>query len=289
MKLTVKKVESDKYIESKEGTFFSEEGIKIFDKDVDIYKEDGTLLLKFRKNVLTEEQCDKLKTFEKVGGSSRRLSAAGIPIKTQKSKYKLVKSKKTGKMYRSLPNVKKINSGVIGFYDNSSNFGSSRLKDKSNKRVKCRQTAFTSKNFEKFKNCLGVFKRIDRIYKKLVPEYYKIQKKAIDKIDPEFVIKDTIFTTVTVNRNFRTALHRDYGDFKQGFGNLVIVSEGDYEGGYTLFPQYGIGVNCRGGDFIAMDVHEWHCNSEIKGEGKRFSFVFYLREKMLTSCPNENK
>lgn len=284
MKLTVKKIESDKYIESKEGTFFSEEGIKIFDKDVDVYKEDGTLLLKFRKNVISEKDCEKLKTFEKVGGSSRRLSASGIPIKSQKSKYKLVKSKKTGKIYKSIPNVKRINSGIIGFYDNVSNFRSSREKG-----VKCRLTAFTSKHFDKFKNCLGVFKKIDRIYKKLVPKYYKIQKEAINKIDPEFVIKDTIFTTVTVNRNFRTALHRDYGDFKQGFGNLVIVSEGDYEGGYTIFPQYGVGVNCRTGDFLAMDVHEWHCNSEMKGEGKRFSFVFYLREKMLTSCPNEKK
>lgn len=286
-KLIVKKVMSEKEIEDKEGTFFNDDGIKIFDKDVDIYKEDGSLLLKFRKNVITEEQCKKLTVFEKVVGSSRRLSASGIPIKSQKSQYKLVKSKKTGKLYKSIPNVKKINSGIIGFYDNSSNFHSSREKDKNNKQVKCRQTAFTAQNYDKFKNCLGVFKKIDRIYKKLVPKYYKIQKDAIDTIDPEFVIKDTIFTTVTVNRNFRTALHRDYGDFRQGFGNLVIVSEGDYEGGYTMFPQYGVGVDCRGGDFIAMDVHEWHCNSEIKGEGKRFSFVFYLREKMLKSCPNE--
>ena len=69
------------------------------------------------------------------------------------------------------------------------------------------------------------------------------------------------------------------------FGNLVVCSEGDYEGAYTLFPQYGIGINCVEGDFIAMDVHEWHCNSETKGSGDRVSCVFYLREKMLKTCP----
>jgi hypothetical protein len=53
-----------------------------------------------------------------------------------------------------------------------------------------------------------------------------------------------------------------------------------------MFPQYGVGVECRSGDFLAMNVHEWHCNSEKKGLGNRYSFVFYLREKMLKTCPN---
>ena len=38
---------------------------------------------------------------------------------------------------------------------------------------------------------------------------------------------------------------------------------GEYSGGYTLFPQYGIGVDVRTGDFLAMDVHQWHCNTEL--------------------------
>jgi hypothetical protein len=83
-------------------------------------------------------------------------------------------------------------------------------------------------------------------------------------------------------------LHRDSGDLREGFGNLVVSSDtDDYEGAYTMFPQYGIGVDCRNGDFLAMNVHEWHCNSEKKGEGDRYSFVFYLREKMLKTCPSK--
>jgi hypothetical protein len=31
-------------------------------------------------------------------------------------------------------------------------------------------------------------------------------------------------------KNFRTALHK-------GFGNLVVCSKGEHEGGYTLLPQ----------------------------------------------------
>jgi hypothetical protein len=114
-----------------------------------------------------------------------------------------------------------------------------------------------------------------------------------------------------LNRNFRTALHKDDGDFKEGFGNLTVLEYGQYSGGATCFPRFGVGFNVRTGDFLAMDVHEWHCNNEMTetndqkeynkrlpkiysnslttgtlGQEKpftRISFVCYLREK-LVSC-----
>ena len=36
-----------------------------------------------------------------------------------------------------------------------------------------------------------------------------------------------------------------------------------YQGGYTIFPQFGIAVDVRNNDFLAMDVHQWHSNTEI--------------------------
>ena len=29
------------------------------------------------------------------------------------------------------------------------------------------------------------------------------------------------------------------------------------------FPQYGVAVNVRQGDFVAADVHEWQFNTEF--------------------------
>ena len=132
-------------------------------------------------------------------------------------------------------------------------------------------------------------------------------------IKPHLKIPDTSFSTVTINRNFRTALHRDAGDFREGFGNLTVIEQGAYHGGYTVFPQFGLGLNLRSGDFVAMDVHQWHSNTPIyeTDEDKqhnetiesdfkdnpevgtvglyqkytRISFVCYLREKIAT-CPD---
>ena len=72
-----------------------------------------------------------------------------------------------------------------------------------------------------------------------------------------------------------------------------------YQGGYIGFPKYGIAVDVRQGDFLAMDVHQYHCNTPIK-VGKmcnkksniknnrqktkkhgRLSIVCYLRKNML--------
>jgi hypothetical protein len=39
-------------------------------------------------------------------------------------------------------------------------------------------------------------------------------------------------------------------------------------------------VDVRQGDFLAMDVHEWHCNTPIIGTG-RLSIVAYLRKNMI--------
>ena len=105
---------------------------------------------------------------------------------------------------------------------------------------------------------------------------------------PKFVIDDTAFSTVTINYNWRTALHKDAGDLKEGYGNLVVLEEGKYKGGETGFPQYGVCVDVRQGDFLAMDVHEWHCNTKLVGITKdyaRVSMVAYLRENMIR-CKN---
>ena len=131
---------------------------------------------------------------------------------------------------------------------------------------------------------------------------------------PLLKIPKTSFSTVTINRNFRTAMHRDAGDFKDGFGNLTVIERGKYHGGYTIFPQYGVAIDLRNNDFVAMDVHQWHCNTPLyeTEEDKiyneslepafkdnpevgtvgiyekytRISFVCYLREKIL-SCPDK--
>jgi len=187
--------------------------------------------------------------------------------------------------------------------------------DADNKMCKlpCRLTHFTRTNFDKYNEGFPFLQKIDKLYKQLTPDAHKRQlDRANEK--PHLKIPSTAFSTVTINRNFRTALHRDAGDFREGFGNLTVIERGKYHGGYTVFPQFGIGINLRNNDFVAMDVHQWHSNTpmyeteEDKAYNEaipkvykdnpnigtsgvyelytRISFVCYLREKLI-KCPND--
>ena len=82
-----------------------------------------------------------------------------------------------------------------------------------------------------------------KLYKKYVPGSYK---KQYDKAKQTyFRVSKTSFTTITTNVNFQTTIHTDKGDDAEGFGNLVVIESGKYNGGETCFPQYGIGINVR--------------------------------------------
>jgi len=198
-----------------------------------------------------------------------------------------------------------VASNPIGYYEAGKNFAD----------LPCRLTHFTRTNFEKYNLGLKFIQRIDKLFNKLIPEAYDKQRERADA-KPHLKIPNTAFSTVTINRNFRTALHRDAGDFKGGFGNLTVIERGKYHGGYTVFPQFGVGISLRNNDFVAMDVHQWHANTPIyeteedktynetieqdytdnpavgtEGLYKKYtrlSFVCYLREK-IAKCPGKDE
>ena len=160
----------------------------------------------------------------------------------------------------------------------------------------CRTTQFTKKNIEKWKNTIPLIKAADNLFKVLVPDRYKIQLDIANKT-PDFQIAKTAYSTITINYNWRTAAHCDNGDLDEGFGNLIVLEKSKsekpeskesksskerkgYMGGYLGFPRWGICVDVRQGDFLAMDVHEFHSNTSIIGDG-RLSVVCYLRKKMI--------
>jgi len=198
-----------------------------------------------------------------------------------------------------------VASNPIGFYESGKNFAD----------LPCRLTHFTRTNFEKYNEGLPFIQQIDKVFKRLIPEAHDKQLLRADE-KPHLKIPKTAFSTVTINRNFRTAMHRDAGDFKEGFGNLTVIERGKYHGGYTIFPQYGVAIDLRNNDFVAMDVHQWHCNTPMyeteddKKENEvlvpafkdnpkvgtvgiyenytRISFVCYLREK-IAQCPEKDE
>ena len=183
---------------------------------------------------------------------------------------RFVPLKRDGTLSNS-PKSKNVDSSIIGYADRYPRI------------PYCRQTAFTEKNFDIYKNALPYIQSISKVFEEALPERWANQKAQWDKTSKDFRIHDTVFTTITVNKNFRTASHYDRGDLKEGFGNLAVLQTGNYEGGYTVIPKYGVAVDVRTCDIALFDVHELHGNTEIKSTQpyERISVICYYREKMI--------
>ena len=314
-KIVVKPIMSkDDFATKYEGTWFDEKAVKtVVDYDADIYRleEDGKeyLLAKFRKKVIPKETVQLgWDAFRLASNPSRNRGAAAGPI-DMKGKYwskrKPVETDKWSTRYiqNGKPSKMRVNnvvaSGVVGYYESTAFLDAA-----------CRMTSYTRGALKNYLHGLPFIQAIDEQFKKLVPDAYAKQLAAVKK-QPLYRIDGTAFSTLTVNMNFRTALHQDAGDFKEGFGNLTVIEWGKYHGAITMFPRYEVGFDVRSGDFLAMDVHEWHTNSPfietkedkeynktlpeirtrdpetgVKGTEHKFqrlTFVCYFREK-LSNC-----
>ena len=166
-----------------------------------------------------------------------------------------------------------VNSGIAGWFDRYPRipFG--------------RATSYTRDKFDKFKMSYPFLQSLSRGFKELMPWRYNNQMEAAKKVDPAFLVPGTPFTTVTVNKTFRTAAHYDAGDLNSGLSNLLTLSnDGKYTGGYLIAPEYRVAVNPRPGDLLLINNHEvMHGNTPIVCEegSERISLVVYFREKML--------
>ena len=259
------------------GKFYDEKQFDhIINQDTDGYyiNDEGKkkILFKFRKKVINEKYCDIATSVYK-GHKQRHCNRGYASGKLSTGKMRFIENKTSRSRYST--------SNISGYYDKVDRSIQSHFKTN----LVCRVTSFTLKNKEKFDSSLPFFKRINALYKSLAPKAYKDQIEVISKIPQEMRIDKTAFTTITSNYNWRTACHADKGDYDEGLGNLTVTGDECWEGCYLGFPEFKVAVNLRQGDFLLMNVHQYHCNTQLKkitkNQGLRLSYVCYLRKNMI--------
>lgn len=274
--LKLKKLLTDAEAEKLQKQFITDACIEhLITDNADGYDLQGNLLFRFRKSVIPIDVllCGVNGFRNSISRNDGRGASSGIvaPRILQDGSI----SKRMASAF--------VESGVVGYMDR--NNGGGGLNNY------CRLTSFTKQHFEKFTQGIPFVQHIDGLYADLCPDHYKRQRAIADATNRNYVIEGTSFTTVTVNKNFRTAVHKDSGDFMQGFGNLCVYREGHYQGCYFTLPQYGVGFDLHNGDMLFVDVHQWHGNTEFINADPNFlriSFVMYYRENMI-DCKQPNE
>tara|TARA_Y100000593_G_scaffold95131_1_gene200556 strand:- start:78633 stop:79517 length:885 start_codon:yes stop_codon:yes gene_type:complete len=238
--------------------------------DCNVYNTKGELLLALRKEAFDEEifaeayrdlhWLKRMKTDNRGsysgGERHRRIKKDGTVTNTTWSKM--------------------VASATIGYYDRYPRI------------PYCRQTAFMSQQPERWGRILPLIQDAASIFKKNIPDKYKIQEEFAKNCHPEWVIPKTPFTTVTVNNCVVSRYHTDKGDFKGGFGLLGCFRKGNYRGFELVIPEYKIAVDLGHRDLLFFNPHLWHgnaepydCEGEQAKDWERITMVFYFREKMI--------
>lgn len=265
------------------GSFLDENSFdKLINYDCDVYDVSGSLLAKFRKNVLTESKLfdcvnntrDAIVKMDNRGIASGKVDLAKTMNRAGAfvtENFKLQPITHDGRMSKYKVGNCVLN-GLIGYMDRTVMM------------PYCRKTAFTKHEFEKFEKAIPFIKEVDFYYSELINDKWIIQKEYAKATNKNYIISDTSFTTVTINKDFQTAVHKDAGDLKQGFGNLSCYKTEGIKGGYFVLPQWRIAFDLNNCDLLLVDVHKWHGNTPITKESEddeRISFVMYYRENTI--------
>ncbi len=167
-----------------------------------------------------------------------------------------------------------VNSGIIGFFERTPRF------------PYCRACAWNLENPEKWTSLLPMIQDADRLMKLHARARYDLQAKAARLAHKDFLIPGTNFSTLTVNKNFRTAYHRDAGNIQQGVSCMTVFRAGKWSGANLVFPKFRVAAKLDSRDLIIFDPHEVHGNTPyipLTPNAVRCSVVFYFREK-IQSC-----
>lgn len=247
------------------------------DEPCDVFKPDGTPLVKYRPRWFSEDLCRSvLPACRKAARetNNRGYAAGGVvgddgKVKTTRQRLR----KNDGSVSRTTITVADpVQSGIVGYFDRNSRYPF------------CRQTSFVIQEAAAWKRFLPYIERADEGFREFMPDRWAVQREYANRTAADWVIPQSTFTTVTVNKNFQTATHKDAGDLHAGFGVMSCLRNDKYDGAYLVFPAYRVAVNYGHGCLCLADVHEWHSNTGFKRMRvgyERITLVFYYREKMI--------
>jgi hypothetical protein len=230
----------------------------LLDEDTEVRKPDGSLLCVVLKKSITAKNTARAWAVlrDEHMWTNNRGTATGEGI-TKRNKQVI--------------SAEPVDSGIMGFFERTARF------------PYCRACAWNLNNPEKWTELLPMIKEVDGLLKKYAKERYLQQAKIADRTHKDFLIPGTRFSTLTVNKNFRTAYHRDAGNLPDGISCMTVIRQGKWSGANLVFPQYRVAAKLDTFDTIIFDPHELHGNTsliKLSEDAVRCSIVYYFRDKI---------
>ena len=151
---------------------------------------------------------------------------------------------------------------------------------------------FSNKTIEEKKNFNKLFtfqETLCSIYKKHLPELYEYDlKKVREIVDDDYRLVDTPYTTANINVNHAIKYHKDSGNIKGSFSNVLILKE-NCNGGELVLPEYRIALEQSDGALCIFkgqeEIHGVMPLRPYKEDFYRASIVYYTLAQLKHCYP----
>lgn len=249
----------------------------LLDEDVAVYRADGSPLLVLLKQALDPQLASNAWSVlrdAKMSNTNNRSVASGV----KSVKWKRRDGKMSG--VSRVPRGWDVFSVPVGYFERNIRYPYAHL------------CAWNSHNPADFARMFPLLQQTTRIFAKQVPQRYDNQIGFCQRTHPDWVIPGTAYTTLTINKNFRTAAHKDAGDLESGFSNMFVIKQGSFVGANLVLPNWRIACKLDHLDFIMFDAHEFHGNTAMvktSRDAVRCSVVCYYREKLVLCKSTEEE
>jgi hypothetical protein len=134
----------------------------------------------------------------------------------------------------------------------------------------CRKTRLTARRPEMLDGNERLIKLIDQLYAQYLPTFHAKQWAEVEKV-PRWRLWNTVFTTIYLGKNLRTAYHTDRGNLRGVM--TAIMPMGKFTGGELVLARWRIAIASKPGDLLLFDPQQLHGN--LPFEGERLSAAFY--------------
>ena len=151
---------------------------------------------------------------------------------------------------------------------------------------------FSNKTIEEKQNFDKLFtfqNTLCEIYKKYLPELYEYDlSKAKELIDDDYRLVDTPYTTANINVNHAIKYHKDAGNIKGSFSNVLILKE-HCTGGELVLPDYRIALEQSDGALCIFkgqeEIHGVMPLKPYREDFYRASIVYYTLAQLQHCYP----
>ena len=153
----------------------------------------------------------------------------------------------------------------------------------------CRLSNKTYEEKENMKRLMSFQKILCDVYKEHLPELYNKDLEFVRKnVDDDYRLVDTPYTTVNINVNHAIKYHKDNGNVKGSYSNVLILKENCF-GGELVLPEYGIALEQSDGALCIFkgqeEIHGVMPIMPITDDFYRASIVFYTLAQLKHCYP----